>query len=151
MNHVREIYAGYAGEKNDCAVRALSIAADIPYFQAHSLFRSYGRPDNRGTLNATIDALITENFNFYRVSYPTGDRPLLWQFAQLHAQGSYLVLVRGHAIALREGAVHDWREGPRRRVIRAYKIIYQIKEGRTDNDMVENSTTSAPPQRSLES
>jgi hypothetical protein len=90
-------------ESNDCAVRALSIACDIPYHEAHSRFSKVGRKPNKGV---SVDML----------SRVLGDRPIgsdwlsytLSRFCALKPKGRFLVLKRNHAFAVVNGVVHDW-------------------------------------------
>ena len=38
-----------AWEKNDCTVRALSKACNLPYLEAHGLLKMHGRKNRKGT------------------------------------------------------------------------------------------------------
>ena len=44
------------------------------------------------------------------------------QFATLHANGRYVLHVRGHSIALVNGVVFDWSAHPQRRVLSFWKL-----------------------------
>lgn len=114
-------------ESNDCAVRATALASDLPYEQVHQLYTEHGRKPRKGTLVATMRAVINKlasdntfiSYSAYRV------KPTLKQFMEENPKGSWVICRRAHAFALKDGVVYDAHEsqaGSRCRVIFAIKI-----------------------------
>lgn len=107
---------GFPFEKLDCSVRALAVASDMPYADAHALFKQAGRKDKRGTptqVSVRVHAgLGYEKLALYRDApgiiavFPT-----LAQFIRTHRRGRFILHRRGHAFALINGVVHDWSNG----------------------------------------
>lgn len=134
------------GEKNDCVVRALATAAESTYDAAHAFCKVVFKRENRkGVLHGVIASSLKEG------SYTIGDtealvRPLgqshiknrykvngevIWRkktlksFIATHTKGTYLVLVSGHALTVKDGELYDWSNFgylPTRKVTAAYAI-----------------------------
>jgi hypothetical protein len=93
--------SGYSAEKLDCAVRALACSLDIPYHQAHEVFKHFGRKDRRGSRNTsyTLKCLgYTPLFD---------QRGTLDRFIANNPKGRYYIVKAGHAFALVNGQVFD--------------------------------------------
>lgn len=108
-------------EKNDCFVRAVASAYEIPYDEAHEWVRvNFKRVPQKGTLNvisnmdsyaahgvklndkkvSVIQELRTWDVNKFKVK-----RTTLNQFMKKYTTGTYILIVRGHAFTLKNGAV----------------------------------------------
>src|ERR1035437_6211253 len=94
---------GYSDEKRDCAVRALAVAADIPYYQAHDIFKSGGRRYRCGSYNTrpTLAKIGIEGASC---------RMSLASFIYMNPKGSFYIIKRGHAFAVKDGIVFDNRQ-----------------------------------------
>ena len=112
--------AKFAYERHDCAVRALAVAADISYDEAHAALKRNGRKDKRATYPASTRGVAAE-YGF--VEEPEKRGKTLAQFTRQQPVGRYLVRIRNHALAVVDGVVHDWPDtsGPRSRVRAAYR------------------------------
>jgi hypothetical protein len=120
------------GERADCSVRALAIAAGMSYADAYQAFKEAGREDGKRTSWA-VSCRLYERLGFCRhetrtcrydgrriaASYMT-----VAQLIRGHPKGRFILNRRGHAFALIDGVVHDWASGtgPRSRVRAAWKI-----------------------------
>lgn len=143
-------------EKGDCMVRALAAAADITYNVSHKFCEEVlGRKRNTGTntlsitttmLKAEKEGLVLDGKKYnvevlgkrhtknkYKVK---GE--IIWRqktlksFIETHQKGSYIVLVAGHALTVRNGELIDWNSmkfKPTRKVIGAYKIEKETNIG----------------------
>ena len=136
---------GFEWENNDCVVRAMAIAADTDYATAHQWVKEYLiRLDREGTsltayrLSNLIQAgtkvnnkqitpvpsseLINPDYTHKQVKYTVGT------FSQKHNKGTYFVIVRGHALAIKDGVVYDnsnfkiRNNGFRRPIRNAFKL-----------------------------
>lgn len=116
----------HATEHNDCVVRALAVAAGVPYADAHSFWARAGRRPRHGMKTSAIEATLTSVLVYgYKVT-----RTILPMFcnrlggAMLHMrQGRYLIIKAGHAIGCIDGVLYDFGTvGPTSRVIAIYKF-----------------------------
>ena len=113
---------GFEWENNDCVVRALAIAAETDYATAHQWTKEkLKRPDREGTSMTAfrlsqlikagtkinnkqlvpINELINPDYTHKKVQYTIGT------FSQKHNKGTYFILVRGHALTIKDGVVYD--------------------------------------------
>lgn len=116
-------YAAPVGDRNDCSVRALSIAANLPYERAHDLFKAAGRKDGRRTDRAASKRVYRQ-LGYQLVSRAWA--PTVTQFLAAYPAGRFICHRRGHAFAVVDGVVHDWEHGTgsRSRVQLAYRVPY---------------------------
>lgn len=93
------IAEGYLDERRDCAVRALAAAADIPYYQAHEIFKWGGRRRcaSYRTLLTLTDIGLRGIFNSMSLA----------TFLKLNPKGDFFVVKRGHAFAVKDGVIFD--------------------------------------------
>ena len=108
-------------ETNDCFVRAVASAYEIPYDDAHTWVKEkFGRKNRKGTMAvsckmATMSSL-GQTFNGKSIkpieklrSYDSVNmkmkRTTLNQFIKKYSTGTYILIVRGHAFTLKNGAV----------------------------------------------
>lgn len=109
------------GERNDCAVIALSIACGVPYDKAYAALKKHGRKDRglsyddqiKGALRDLGWAIIKE-IPVTGVSTKTIEKH---QFGQ-----RCLVSSTKHISAMVDGTHHDWSAGSRKRVRCVYVI-----------------------------
>ena len=108
-------------EKNDCVVRALASAMEIPYEQAHSFVaRTFTRKPGRGVRTFPLVDWLSSNFEilgdkaneYSRYKSPCtydakGKRYKLsvGKFSKLNPKGTYFMLVKGHAFTIKNGSV----------------------------------------------
>jgi len=124
-------------DSRDCAVRALANVSSFSYPEVHKLMEEAGRKRNRGTPWATLHSVYMAtgakeatyygnntaikacNFNakHYNKSLT------LKSFINQHSTGKYIVVVRGHALAVCDGAVIDlFANKAGKRLLCAYKF-----------------------------
>jgi hypothetical protein len=119
-----EAYSSLKGNRNDCVVRALSIAANRPYEECDELFVKFGRKRNHRT-DHNISKLVHAHLNSEVVSdHLKGQWPTLTQFIKANPKGRFVLTRNGHAFALVDGVVHDWSRGTgaRSRIVKAWKV-----------------------------
>ena len=103
-------------EARDCVVRALSLAFNRPYAEVHEICAKVGRRPRRGMYrmqtNEAIKILAGDvmalGTSYNRV---LGPLPTFAQFAREHPLGKFVVIKRGHAVALIDGVYHDMGNG----------------------------------------
>ena len=137
MRRAERLYAvtppAFASEKNDCAVRALAVAAGHSYEEAHRALKLHGRVDRRGTYNQTMERAAGMLGLRLVEELPGGSHPdfhmparhhmTLAQFVRVYRSGRYVVRVNRHFIAVVDGVVHDWawKTSARTRAILAWR------------------------------
>ena len=97
-------------ERNDCVVRALSLAFNVEYPKVHELCAQAGRKPQRGMYRKQTNAVIkklTGKPSAEMDTLPRGGRQTLATFARDNAKGKWIVVKRGHAVALIDGVYHD--------------------------------------------
>ena len=136
-----------AGEKNDCAVRAMANAFNITYDVAHAFTaKEFKRKARKGTqaVYATLNKLKSVTFDLFSdtlfpetkeyklkcVNEPINTdythKPVKFTvktFCAKYSKGTYIVLVNKHALTIKDGIVIDnpnMRFTGYRRVVESY-------------------------------
>lgn len=110
-------------ESKDCTVRALANTSYLSYEESHSLMEMYGRKRNKGAQMKVFDrAYISMGFELMGVYGTTAAAKHYRHQKNIHdiskgltlnnalkllQEGSYIVLVSGHALAVVDGEVID--------------------------------------------
>lgn len=113
-------------ENNDCSVKALAIAADISYDDAHHMMNLFGRKD-RGmvTKHQVISALRMYNLNLENITpYIQGKIKTINQFEKYHGnvKATFVIFVRGHVLCWKNGKTEDWSVHSKRRIEQVFYI-----------------------------
>lgn len=114
-------------ERSDCTVMAWSNCFDAEYSASHAWMKKHGRKDRKGMNNLHIRQAL-ENVEKAKVKigpYSRKNRITLKRFCEEHPVGRYYILVRGHALCVKDGVVYDHSEKPRRQVIFAARIYLE--------------------------
>ena len=112
-------------ERNDCAVKALAIAAEKPYEEVHALFKRLGRKNRRGTPLYTIVRAAREyspNVLYTDIRKPCGGKYTARTIGEALPKGKYILHYNGHVAAMVDGMVEDWTDGRCHRVIAVIKL-----------------------------
>lgn len=110
-----------AKETRDCTVKALMEATGVPYDAAHRRMRPY-RTNRQGCHFAQV----LENFKDFERK-PLPKKITLGTFVKDAIGGRYIVTVRGHALAVINGKIHDHSIKPGRKVMAVFKFVGKIK------------------------
>ena len=114
-------------ERNDCVVRAFASAFDIPYDKAWKIIsEKFGRQPRQGTYNtyATLNKLSEARYTCnYKKIKPIGKtrgdlhydvkvkgevvkrKMTVGTFVKKNPEGTFFILVRGHAFTIKNGVV----------------------------------------------
>ena len=112
--------------RNDCAVLALAIAANMPYDSAYTILANSGRKCSRGfNFTKWADAQVGAHFA-YGETYPSvkGQKRMnIANFCQHRPVGIWIVKTARHVFCVQDGVVHDtYRQSPTRCVYRAWRV-----------------------------
>ena len=109
-------------EHNDCVVRALSVAASVPYPEVHRTLKSLGR---RGRSGTKLDPMFKASETFglrvlgiygstkrarfveERMGYDRQSGMTLGTFRRINNKGRFMVVVTGHALVVHDGVKSD--------------------------------------------
>lgn len=114
-------------EWGDCTVMAWSHCFDCEYEKAHAWMKRHGRLHRKGMKLNEIHAAL-KSCTKARVKfgpYTQKNKIALSKFVKQHPKGRYYVLVRGHALCVKDGVVHDYKDGPRRQVTFAARVYLE--------------------------
>ena len=155
----------YPNEKNDCTVRTIVHACQVPYKEAHQFMARYSGRQNRhsANLHTTVCRLesavkvlllgpaLTNGQHCMDFSHPVGyqfhrrQHPTLNQFVKDHPQGRYIVTTHGHALAIIDGIVHDtFRPKIKAKVLTVWKIIKPGLDVVPEEDVCEDEEITLP-------
>lgn len=112
-------------ESNDCVVRALSLAFNRPYAEVHAVCARAGRRPKCGMRDLTINkALVELSGNESAKLDRNVQAQTFTTFARDNPKGRYVIIKRGHAVALIDGVYHDvGTVGEPRAIVKAiYKV-----------------------------
>lgn len=110
-------------EHNDCSVRAVALACNVPYSEAHAALHKAGRINRHGARRSqTFAAVRSLGFELVQINYHRQARTMTTAHRAC-SNGACLVFVRGHVAAMVDGKVLDWTDGRKHRVQEIYKIV----------------------------
>lgn len=117
-------------EDNDCSVMSFATIWGCTYQEAHQHLKMFAGRKNRGGLTCakfdTADQWCKKT-KMRNGPYTDKNRISLGRFCKEHPVGRYWIGVSGHALAVIDGVVYDYKHGPRRLVTRAFRV-YGPKE-----------------------
>ncbi|WP_391558986.1 hypothetical protein [Robertmurraya sp.] len=110
-------------ETNDCTVKAFAVVFDTTYEKAHAhLKHNCGRQNRKGIISRDVLAPSLKKTKYKIGPYSKTNRITLKNFIEKHNTGRFYVCVRGHALAVVDGVIYDYKEGLRRQVTWAMRV-----------------------------
>lgn len=119
MEYIRELRDITLSDRNNCALNAMAIVFNLPYYEVYSKFKQFGRVTGKGSNLVTVTAVLN-CFEWYREAdvpitkwiktrgkRPTKLKMTLEKFAKQYPKGKYYVIKSGHALALIDGVWYD--------------------------------------------
>ena len=117
-----KIGAKYYQDRNFCTVVALAVTCQQSFGKAYHTMKRLGRQDKHGAQYGLIyKAVEILGFKAEKIEGLYG-KQVKSVTKLLPRTGLYMVHVRGHVLAVRNGEVVDWTEGRAHRIINCYKI-----------------------------
>lgn len=113
MEYVKQLEDITNTDRNNCALNAMSIILNKPYYEVYKTFSNHGRVGGRGASVRMITVALNvlkqgspekamENFQM-----PTKMKMSLAKFAKQYPKGKYYVIKSRHALALIDGVWYD--------------------------------------------
>lgn len=113
MEHIKLLADPTLSDRNNCALNAMAIVMNKPYYEVYKTFKTYGRVTGKGS---SIRMIMT-SYNVLKhgsperainnFQMPTQVKLSLSKFAKLYPKGKYYVIKSNHALALIDGVWYD--------------------------------------------
>ena len=129
MEYIKQLADITYTDRNNCALNAMSIILNKPYYEVYKTFSKHGRVGGKGSSVRMITVALNvlkhgspekamENFQM-----PTKLKLSLAKFAKQYPKGKYYVIQSRHALALIDGVWYDGKEpNPRSYVKWFFKV-----------------------------
>lgn len=111
----------YYKDKGFCSVIGVAVTAGVGYGKAYHALRRAGRKHGCGAYFHHIQNALRELGQEPQVIRGYEGRQIKTMKREL-TQGRFLVFVRGHVAAIRDGQSLDWTENRAHRVIQVWKV-----------------------------
>jgi hypothetical protein len=113
MEYVKQLADISRTDNNNCALNAMAIVLNKPYYDVYETFKDHGRVRGKGTsvriitsaLNVLKQGSPEKAINNWQM--PTKMKVSLAKFARMYPKGKYYVIKSGHALALIDGIWYD--------------------------------------------
>lgn len=112
------------GERRDCVVKALTIATGLPYKIVHAECSKAGRRKGCGMYASDWVPLLEKLWlrGIERVPQMEGKTVATFGRNMAQSPSTYVVMVRGHVLCFKNGAVQDWSADTRRKIRAVYRL-----------------------------
>ena len=119
MEYVKQLADITQTDRNNCALNAMSIVLNRPYYSVYETFKSFGRVGGKGaSVRMITEALNTlkwhkeadvpiDKWIKTKFQHPTKLKLSLAKFAKQYPKGKYYVIKSKHALALIDGVWYD--------------------------------------------
>jgi hypothetical protein len=113
MEYVKQLADITKTDNNNCALNAMSIVMNKPYYEVYRTFKEHGRVTGKGAsvrmittaLNVLKQGTPEKAINNWQM--PTKVKLSLSKFASMYPKGKYYVIKSRHALALIDGVWYD--------------------------------------------
>lgn len=115
-------------EGNDCTVFAWCNTFDCTYERAHYWLRKQGfRSKGKGAKFEYVKRALRQckKVKVKIGPYNKNNKIKIKDFCEKHPIGRYYVVVRGHALSIKDGVVYDWKYGPEREIYFAARVYLE--------------------------
>lgn len=122
-DEMRRIAVKYYNDANFCTVIGLAVTCNVGIGKAYHAMKRAGRKHNQGAKFGMIYDAVKE-LGYKPVTIDGLYKKQVKSVTKLlPSTGSFLVHVRGHVLAVRDGKVLDWSEGRGHRIIAVFQIV----------------------------
>jgi hypothetical protein len=129
MEYIKQLADTTYSDRNNCALNAMSIILNKPYYDVYKTFKEFGRVTGKGSsvrcittvLNVLKNGSKEKAINNFQM--PSKIKMSLSRFAKQYPKGKYYVIKSNHALALIDGVWYDNQEpNPRSYVKYFFKV-----------------------------
>lgn len=113
MEYVKQLADITLSDRNNCALNAMSIILNKPYYEVYKTFSKHGRIGGHGASIRMITVALnvlqkgTPEAAMESFQMPTKLKMSLANFAKQYPKGKYYVIKSRHALALIDGVWYD--------------------------------------------
>lgn len=113
MNHIKLLADPTLSDRNNCALNAMAIILNKPYYEVYKTFKEHGRVTGKGSSIRMITVALnvlqkgTPEKAMEDFKMPTKIKMSLAKFAKQYPKGKYYVIKSNHALALIDGVWYD--------------------------------------------
>ena len=115
------------GETNDCAIKAIALAAGISYADAAAELKRWGRKHRRGASLNSIHQIMAQTYKCKLVKITE----LAVQYGRtiktlgkvLPSDRIFMIFTAKHVLCYKNGKIEDWTEGRLHRIEDVYEVI----------------------------
>lgn len=156
-NYVEKVLNGSDNgnlEKNDCAVRALSAAFEIPYWEAHRWLAKQGRRLRSGTPTSLILGKKSRVLFGHRLGVRMSPKKTVRKFLKQHPEGTFIVIVHRHAFCIKDGKIATHVRSLDQHIVNYWRVTKidrkKPEENLADNKMLPTfEYMKAKPEKSI--
>lgn len=115
-------------DNNACTVVAFTKVFDTDYTTAYNFIKKVcGRTHGRGLTQSQILSIFenVKKAKWKLGHYSVSNSITINQFIKKHPKGRFYCLVRGHAIAIIDGVLYDYKESGRRKINKAFRVYLE--------------------------
>ena len=129
MQYVKQLADITYSDRNNCALNAMSIVLNKPYYDVYKTFKDFGRVTGKGSSVRCITTVLNvfkhgspeKAINNFQM--PTKIKMSLSSFAKQYPKGKYYVIKSNHALALIDGVwYYNQEPNPRSYVKWFFKV-----------------------------
>ena len=131
MEYIKQLADITYSDRNNCALNAMAIVLNKPYYSVYQTFKDFGRVGGKGCsvrmITTVLNVLKYDHENkeslINKWQIPTKLKMSLAKFAKQYPKGKYYVIQSRHALALIDGVWYDGKEpNPRSYVKWFFKV-----------------------------
>lgn len=119
---LRAVAQDVYGEKRFCTVLALAVAADVSFGKAHAAMARAGRKKGCGAHMTVMQKAAAELGYALVPRKGFVGKTMATVMPNLTADDNAIVEVTSHVAAYKDGAVHDWSVGRRKRLLAIWDV-----------------------------
>ena len=109
-------------ERQDCCVRALTLAAQTYYRRAHGIFAKLGRKPKKAFFYIENHRKVENAFGIKTQFVARSGT--IGQFINKNRNGRYILRIKRHVFYVENGEAYDTREqNPKKKLLQAWRII----------------------------
>lgn len=112
----------YYNDTNFCSVIAISVACRVAYGQAKKRLAAVGRQHRKGVRESQIHVVVEQlGCKLERIGGYDGTQ-VRTIASKLPSIGTFMILVRGHVLTLKDGVIQDWSGDTARRILNIHHV-----------------------------
>ena len=114
-------------DTNFCSVIALASVTGMSFGKSRIKMEKLGRKHRKGSVVVDLlTAIKNRGYEYERIEGYRGHH-VKTMGGKLKGKGNFIIIVRGHALAVMDGKINDWSENSCHRVVNVYMVKIFLK------------------------